>query len=546
MIARKYANVLTPRTGLVNSVQDHILAFNTVYMLTSSIGYHVTNATQPMVSVAKISGDFGGYAKTWGKLISGYKVANQVINSSLLRQLGTAASVGFVDLNNKVDIDVSKAPPKYQQLLETMQLRKLLDVGVEEDLNLEDRFDTGYETLNKMSDAFGGLTHRLYQVARYVEALNRVSSGIAAYDMAQTNPAMLKQLKMTPEEYAISVVEDTQGNFTNLDAPLVIDALPKVTTQYRKFQLMMAWVYADAAKKAFKGESPELRAAGRRVLAYQLAHTALLSGSVGIPFATTVVPFFLAMAGEGDEPEDLERWVRDNIEDERMADLITRGVPAFFGIDMSTKLTQGDIFLPFNPTYANPEATADGALNFVASVGLGPTSTTIKNFGNAADFFSKGDPYRALEYLTPRGVRSAMESYRYSTDGYELRNGDMILDPREIDVMSLLSNAIGLPSTEINKIKWTRGQQYELEEWFKNQSGQLRRAYVEAYQGRDRERMSELRQEWRELQESKDRVRPFFNDEPKTLRRQSVGDLMKAPREQTRRERQTRLQMGTN
>jgi hypothetical protein len=139
-----------------------------------------------------------------------------------------------------------------------------------------------------------------------------------------------------------------------------------------------------------------------------------------------------------------------------------------------------------------------------------------------------------------------MESYRYSTEGYELRNNDMILDPRDIDVMSLLSNAIGLPSTEINKIKWTRGQQYELEQWFSKQSGQLRREYVEASQRRDRERMSEIRQEWRELQDSKDRVRPFFNDEPKTLRRQGVGDLLKAPREQARRERQTRAQMGTN
>ena len=511
-----------------------------------SVGYHVTNATQPIVSVAKIAGDFGGYADTWGKLIGGYKVAHKVINSSLFRQLATAATVGFVNLNNKVEIDTALAPPKYRKLLETMQLRKLLDVGIEEDLNLENRFDTGYETLNKLSESFSGLTHRLYQVARFVEAANRVSSAIAAYDMALKNQPMLQKMKMTPEEYALSVVEDTQGNFTNLDAPLVIDSLPKVTTQYRKFQLMMAWLYGSAFKQSFKGESPEMRAAGRRTLGYLLAHTSVLSGAVGIPFATTLVPYVLAFASEGDEPEDLERWLRENIEDERLADLITRGVPAFFGIDMSTKLSNADIFLPFNPNYVSPEATADGALNFVASVGLGPTSSTIKNFGNAADFLSKGDPYRAVEYLTPRGVRSALEGYRYATDGYELRNGDMILDPREIDVMSLLTNAIGLPSTEINKLKWTRGQQYELEQWFKNQSSQLRRDYVEASRDRDRERMSEIRQEWRELQDSKARVRPFFNDAPGVLKRQSVGDLLKAPREQRKRETSYRQQLGTN
>lgn len=546
VIARKYQNVLTPRTGFVNSVQDHILAFNTVYMLTSSIGYHVTNATQPIVSVAKIAGDFGGYAKTWGKLISGYKVASNVINGSLLRQLGTATTVGFVDLNNKVDVDVSKAPPEYRQLLQTMQLRKLLDVGVEEDLNLEDRFDTGYETLNKASDAFRGITHRLYQVARYVEAANRVSSAVAAYDMALANRPMLQKLKLSPEEYAIAVVEDTQGNFTNLDAPLVIDSLPRVTTQYRKFQLMMAWLYGSAFKQAFRGESPELRAAGQRTMGYLLAHTALLSGATGIPFATTLVPLFLAMASEGDEPEDLERWIRDNIEDERMADLISRGVPAFFGVDMSTKLTNADIFLPYNPNYVSPEATPDGALSFVASVGLGPTSTTIKNFGSAAEFLSKGDPFRAVEYLTPRGVRSAMESYRFATDGYSLRNGDVILDPRDVDIGSLLSNAIGLPSTEINRIKWTRGQQYELDQWFSGESGRIRSDYVEAYQSRDRETMSALRREWRDLQDAKDRVRPFFNNARSAPQRQPVTDLLRAPREQGRREDRYREALGTN
>jgi hypothetical protein len=139
-----------------------------------------------------------------------------------------------------------------------------------------------------------------------------------------------------------------------------------------------------------------------------------------------------------------------------------------------------------------------------------------------------------------------MESYRYSQDGYTLRNGDVVADPREFDMLDLLSNALNLPSTEINKIKWTRGQQYELEQWFSKQTGKLNREYVQASRERDRAKMAELRQEWKDLQKAKDRVRPFFNDAPSALRKQPVTNLMRAPRRQQTSERRVQDMMGTD
>ena len=547
MIARKYNRVLSTDRGFLTSVQNNIAAFNTVYMLTSNIGYHVANATQPMISVAKMAGDFGKYPGAWGALIRGYKNSRNVVNSSLFKQAASALTVGFVDMNNKVEIDISKAPPKYRKLLETLQLRQLLDVGMEEDLNLENRFDTGYGVVNKASEGFSNMTHRLYQVARFVEAHNRVASAIAAYDMATANPQMTRRMKMTPEEYAISVVQDTQGNFSSFDAPLLIDALPKLTTQFRKFQLMMAWLYGNSFKKAFKGADKYERAAGRRTVGYLVAHAAALSGSTGIPFATSIVPFFLGFSGDEDEPEDMERYIREKLfpDDDRMADLVARGIPAFFGIDMSTKLTQGDIFTPVNLQYIDSEPSAQGARNIVMQALFGPTAGVISNMGRAAQFLSEGDILRGTEYLVPRGVRSVLETSRYASEGYTLNNGDVVLDPREIDVSSLLLNAIGLPPEEVSQLRWTYGQQYELRQWFSKESSRLRSSYVDAYQSRDRDAMVELRREWKDLQDAKDRVRPFFNDARSELRRQPLTDLLAAPRDQRRRETRYREALGT-
>ena len=87
-----------------------------------------------------------------------------------------------------------------------------------------------------------------------------------------------------------------------------------------------------------------------------------------------------------------------------------------------------------------------------------------------------------------------------------------MFDPRDIDVSELLLNAVGLPPSDIAKLKWTRGQQFELQKYFNDESTKLRNAYVKANKNRDQEKKAELRAEWRDLQKQKAKVRPFFND----------------------------------
>ena len=57
--------------------------------------------------------------------------------------------------------------------------------------------------------------------------------------------------------------------------------------------------------------------------------------------------------------------------------------------------------------------------------------------------------------------------------------------------------------------------------------------------------MSDLRKEWQELQESKARVRPFFNNARGVLERQPLKDLLRAPREQKKRELRGQEKLGT-
>ena len=104
----KYNNLLTKDERSAAALQDSVTAFNSMYMLTTNVAYHVANATQPAISQAKIAGDFGNYSGSWGALTRGYKEAMDVIDSSLLKQLGTVTTVGMIDMGNTVQLNVEK------------------------------------------------------------------------------------------------------------------------------------------------------------------------------------------------------------------------------------------------------------------------------------------------------------------------------------------------------------------------------------------------------------------------------------------------------
>ena len=520
-ISKHYQNMLK---GIDTPIQDRITTMNSVYMLLTSVGYHVTNATQPaMVTVPRIAGDFGNYSGTWSALFRGYKVA---MASSKL------------GLNMETSIDLEKVPTKYRALLKMLQDRQLIDQGMEEDGSF-DRFNTGFEKLNQASDVLGTITSKLYNVAKFVESQNRISSAVAAYDMAVSNTSKLAEMNMTAEQYATAVVEDTQGNFSQLDAPLLIKSLPKIVVQYRKYQLLMAWHYSNAFKQGFAGETPEIKAAGKRVLGYSIAHAALGAGATGVPLLSTAF-WLTTFLGDEDEPQDMERWIKDNIDDGAFGTALSRGLFSSLGLDLSTKLNQSKIFHPL--PYADFQAGEAGATDILMGL-AGPAGTTGVNFFRAAEYFKQGDVLKGIEYSVPKGLRTVAESYRLATEGYTTKLGTVIVDPREIDSMSLLLNAMGLPATEINRIKWTRGQQYELQQYFNKEGSKIRKQYIEATRNRDRVAQSELRQEFRDLQKSKDRVRPFFNDAPGALNRQSLSTLLKAPRNREKLEKKEQMKL---
>ena len=557
LMSSHYSQMMRKEDGLFHALQDRVLAWNTVSMLTTNYGYHVQNATQVLIGVNKLYGDFGSYTRAWTEMFKAYAIANKAIKGGFFKQVAAVGTLGLVDVGNNVEIDNTDGvmPKEYQPLIRELELHQLADVGIQEDLAGMNRFDTGYGLLNKASDKVAGVTHRLYQVARYVEAHNRLSTAIAAYEMAKRNPARLRSLKVTnATDYAIQAVQHTQGAFNGLDAPLAFKTLPKVMTQYRKYQVMMAWNYGRATKQAFAGETTEIKLIGWRTLGATLTHAAIVSGAKGLPLITSMAG--LAMLWGADDDDEIaeaakaangydnyvEQVIRENVDNEDIANLLTRGVPAYFGLDLSGKIGHQNIFA-FQP-YSDLEFTRDGLQSYLFDIAFGPTASTVRNFGGGVEAIKNGQVAKGIGLFLPKGARQYIETYGYATDGIKANNDDLIVDPRKIALSDLIMNATGLPATEIQNLKFTRGQQFKINEYFTNRTAEIQRQYLKANKNRDKDSKSDLREEWRELQRAKRRIRPFFNNARGVLMPSPVSDLIRKPRAQKKREKTLQRRLG--
>lgn len=297
---------------------------------------------------------------------------------------------------------------------------------------------------------------------------------------------------------------------------------------------MMAALYVKAFRQAFFGADKETKAIGRRMLAYKLFHASMAAGVLGLPLMNLAALAFSALGGS-DEPEDLERSLREWIGDKDMANLLLHGPASMMGLDMSAKLGEDKVFsiMP----YGTWDFTSKSGLANTAMGLAGPAASQAGKTADGIGAMVKGDYYKGLEKFMPKGIESGMKAFRIANDGFTLKNGDVMFKPQDINGMALATDALGMPSSELKRMEWARGQQYEINQFYKDRSARIEHDYAKAHKDGDAEAMTHLRQDWQDLQAGKDHLRPYFNDSHDALKRQPLSTLLKYPQTAAKREK---------
>jgi hypothetical protein len=123
-----------------------------------------------------------------------------------------------------------------------------------------------------------------------------------------------------------------------------------------------------------------------------------------------------------------------------------------------------------------------------------------------------------------------MKAYREATEGMTNKNNDMTLSPDEIDLWDTMLTALSIRTQTASKTRFVQGAKIDYENFYKERTGEIKHRYIKAWKDGDGDTMAEMRQQWLDVQQSKTK---------NGFARQSMSDLVKAPREQMKKERNT-------
>jgi hypothetical protein len=180
--------------------------------------------------------------------------------------------------------------------------------------------------------------------------------------------------------------------------------------------------------------------------------------------------------------------------------------------------------------YTDADFTREGFNAIATGLTLGATGGLGARVWEAMGDIKKGDYYRGLAGLAPKGLADAMRGYDALTSGLTRKNGDMLVSPDNVSTFEGFAKAIGLTTATESERKFDQGVVYDNKQAFEDRANQLKNQYVLARKKGDSDAATKAMQGWQKLQ---------ANRREAGLAAQPMSTLIKAPMQQMKRERMT-------
>jgi hypothetical protein len=507
--ASELRNELLARYEQTMDVQEtpwlnRLTRLSSIYWLATSPAYYMQNLTQPwMMSVPAMAG-----RHNW-----------VTVNAAIFKAYGELKGVVSSGKAFKQNFDLTKVPGDVRDAIQELANRGKIDIGLESEMG-----EFSAQGQGKVADNINKIDKGLRLAVQKVETINRLSTAMAAYRLELGRTKDPKKAL----DYADRILTDTHGDYTGTNAPRPFNSpVGKVALQFRKFQLIQLTYYAKLLSTIYA--DPNERMAALKMLGYSLGHTALFAGVRGLPGFAAFAFVAAKLLGDDDEPYDLEARMRNAIGDTEMANLIMRGAPTLAGLDISGKVGAGNMLsiLPFS----NADLTTQqGRSQAAGELLLGAAGGMVSRMADGVGQVLSGDMYRGLESILPKGLGDVLKAGRETTEGMTRRNGDLMLSPEEISYWETLWQGLGVQSVQKSVVYEQQQRVRNMNENFQERTTRVKNDYAKAVREKDTDAMAEARQAWTKLQEA--RVRNGYTKQP-------MSNLLKAPQEQSKREKNT-------
>lgn len=404
----------------------HAMRFTTIWKLVTSPAYYLQYVSQPATMFLPVIQGRHGYKEGIATLTDSYKTM-------------FAASGG-----KSFELDLNKI----KDANERKMLKELLSTGT-----IQVGHDQSFgrvETLadNAVSKTWAKATDLVNRLPLELEARNRTASAIAAYRLELKKGASHEKAV----EYARDVINQSYGDYTSYSAPSIMQGsgVRKLFFQYRQFQFIHMALLTRLLNNAIRGVDNETKRAARLQLTYMAGHYSVLAGALGVPAAHLLGSAINGVFGD-EEDKDVETFVKRHVNNKFAQDMILGGVPrAVFGQDLSGRMGAGDIASPFRYVSVTNALSDKRGYKDTAIAMMGPfVGGMMPQIVDGIDLIGKGDYYRGMEQLLPKGMSDVMKGYRIATEGVVDKKGQTLVPEDEVTAGTVVAQALGSRPTQI-------------------------------------------------------------------------------------------------
>ena len=467
-----------------------------------TLSHSIINGLQPAgTTMPVLAGRYGGgravvalskaYSKIGaaGVVGSGFANTGRAIKGALRTNIDTTDVIGSIRENLRKEYG-----NQYDALID-----KMLELGaVAPDAGQEVAGMVEADANGVVSKVIGRMDRSLRQMPNAVEAINRLVTAVATYDLAINTKS-----KQDAIQEALDTVFNTQGDYRKKNPPRWMQH-PALSwaMQFQKYTQLMFQLTVDMGARAINGATPAERAVARKQLAYYYLTQAAMAGVYGLPGLQVIKLGALALTALGLDPwDDEEDKLRDMLEENAnptVASLINNGLlSTVTGLDFSTRLNQSDAGIGYLPT----NITKDALLKYFGGLILGNPGGTALDIPGAATSFANGDYETGLEKtLLLKQVSDIIGAYKGMRDN-------------KLTAYEAAGKVLGFRSLETAEQAREKGVDIRASERRKLEEKELRRRMVQALDRRDKkaemQAMRDIQAYNRELKKRDRKAKPM-------------------------------------
>jgi hypothetical protein len=253
----------------------------------------------------------------------------------------------------------------------------------------------------------------------------------------------------------------------------------------------------------------QLRSEARRFIGSHLGAMTVMTGTLGLPFATVAAAAYDKLKdlidGDDEEPSDIQSQWRNFLEGvlgKDVAEVLARGLPRAIGIDISQRAGEADL-LPFSRFMADKRKLED-ALESQALDSWGAPAGMVMSMVKGMRDFSNGDVLSGMKQVAPIFLKGPVEAYRMSEKGFTDPQGRTL--PMTVEAQDILSQALGFVPAKKAEYAEHKQTMKDAKDVSLQRAGVIRRKLIEAVQSGD----DDAKETWMETAMRFDRSHPGY------------------------------------